>query len=177
MKPILSSGRLCRISLLGDKNGTQDWTNDSPRAKHKACPNLRWSRPGNPETQYVRKSFMVGCGTRPSFHSQHSTPTSCQLLVLSTLGRRFYGLGEGLGVFCAMNPPVQHIIPCDVGIEMVCLGLFFEFGLQLSQLLWLLLRQINPLSGVIIQIVEFPSVFIKRQFAGGISGDKGVRVR
>lgn len=112
----------------------------------------------------------------PTSHSQHSTPTSCQLLVLSTLGRRFYGLGERLGVLRAVNPPIQHVVPCDVGIEMMFLGLWFEFCLQLSQLLRMLLGQINPLSWVIIQVVEFPSVFIKGHFAGRISGDKSVRV-
>ena len=45
------------------------------------------------------------------------------LLFLAALGRRFYSLGERLGVFRAMYPPVEHIIPSDVGIEMMLLSL------------------------------------------------------
>ena len=67
-------------------------------------------------------------GTRPAYQRQRKP----ELSILPTLGRRRYGLGKRLCIFRAMYPPVEYIIPCDVGIEMMLLGLLFEFGLQLS---------------------------------------------
>lgn len=62
-------------------------------------------------------------GNRPVYQRKRKP----ELSILPTLGRCLYGLGEGLSTFRPMNPPVEHIIPCDVRIEMMLLGLLFEF--------------------------------------------------
>src|ERR1035438_4693017 len=43
--------QVCRISVLGDKNGSQDWTDNSPRIQHMAGLQLHRSQSGNLETK------------------------------------------------------------------------------------------------------------------------------
>jgi hypothetical protein len=58
------------------------------------------------------------------------------------------------------------IVEGEVGGEMMRLGLLFEFGLQLRQLLRILLGQIDALGRIVVQVVEFPRVFIKGRITG-----------
>ena len=54
-----------------------------------------------------------------------------------------------------------HIVKRDVWGEMMRLGLLFEFGLQLRQLLRILLGQIDALGRIVVQVVQFPRAFIQ----------------
>lgn len=42
-----------------------------------------------------------------------------------------------------MDLPLQNVIPRDVRIQLVRLGVFFELGFQLSKFLWIFLGQVN----------------------------------
>jgi hypothetical protein len=60
---------------------------------------------------------------------------------------------------------------------MMGFGLFFEFSFEFSQLLRIIVSQINALRIVLIQVVKLPGVFIKRLCALQISRDKAAWVR
>ena len=61
------------------------------------------------------------------------------LLAFALLGYFFHSITKWFGAFRAMNSSIQHVIPCDVGIEMVSFGLVLEQRLQFSQFLGLFL--------------------------------------
>ena len=65
---------------------------------------------------------------------------------------------------------VVHIIEGDVGIEMVRLGLLFELGLERSQLLRILLRQVDAFGGIVVEVVELPRIFVKRRIRDYVLG-------
>jgi hypothetical protein len=48
------------------------------------------------------------------------------LPVISALGYIFDCIGKWPGVFGAVNSPLQYIVPCDVGIEVMGFGLVFK---------------------------------------------------
>jgi hypothetical protein len=51
------------------------------------------------------------------------------LLVFAALGYVFHGVEKRLRSFRTMNSPIHHIVPCDVGIEVMSFGLLFEQSL------------------------------------------------
>ena len=70
-------------------------------------------------------------------------------LLIAGFGYILHGVEKRLAVFAAVDSSIEHIVPCDVGIETVRFGLLFELSLERSQLLWILLSQINSLLSLI----------------------------
>ncbi len=97
-------------------------------------------------------------------------------LLIAGFGYILHGVEKRLAVFAAVDSSIEHIVPGDVGIETVRFGLLFELSLERSQLLWILLSQINSLCVVLIQVVELPGVFIKGLVALGVSRDEAAWV-
>jgi len=82
-----------------------------------------------------------------------------------------------LGQIGVVSSPGIQIVEGDVWIEMMRLGLLFEFGLQLRQLLRILLRQIDALGGIVVKVVELPRVFIKGRIGEYVFGFDVVWIR
>lgn len=90
--------------------------------------NAESTRVGAPLGEYV---FTINSSTfaAPGMSSERDGVSSAslgKLLVLTALGNIFHGIEERLGVFGAMDPPLEHIVPCDEWIEIMSFGLLFE---------------------------------------------------
>jgi hypothetical protein len=77
--------------------------------------------------------FVCGPGSGPCLSPclVPSIRALSQLLGFTGLGYVFDCIRERFPAWGAVNPPVQHIIPGDVGVEMMALCLLFKQSLQL----------------------------------------------
>jgi len=99
------------------------------------------------------------------------------LLAVGALSLLLLPVDIPLGQISVVSASGIHIVEGDVWGEMMRLGLLFEFGLQLRQLLRMLLGQIDALGRIVVQVVEFPCAFIKGRIADYVFGFDIVGIR
>ena len=100
------------------------------------------------------------------------------LFAVTALGcRLFLPVEIPLGQIGVVNASASKIVEGEVGGEMMRLGLLVVFGPQLRQLLRILLGQIDALRRIVVQVVEFPRVFVQRRIAEYVFGEDVVGIR
>ena len=98
------------------------------------------------------------------------------LLVVAALRHIFEGIRNGRCAWSAVNAPVKNIVPGDERIEVVCLGLRFEFGFELIQLFRIFACEIDAFGRIVVQVVKLPGVLIEGLRAGCIARDEAAGI-